>query len=172
MSLFRTSIIIIALGLVASCGYRPLYGKYSSKPQAGAKLENVYVATISDRRGQLVRNELQTLINPKGQRATRDYTLTIKLVENKSQQLQRTDESATRADLYLRARFSLKSHLENKIIFSGNSMAISSYDLADAEYSQVATAKSALKRAAINLAQDIKSRLSTYFLNPPKNTSE
>ncbi|MCW9036182.1 MAG: LPS assembly lipoprotein LptE [Rhodospirillales bacterium] len=168
MLLFRTIILILGLSLITSCGFRPLYGKHSYSPKAQQKLEKVFVKTIVDRKGQLLRNELQTILAPKGLIGSPLYSLSVTVTESETRQLQRTDETATRAELRLSANFSLTDLKKNQTIISGQSIGIASYDLVDAEYSQIVAAKNAQKRAARDVALDIKSRLSTFFLNPPK----
>jgi len=166
MSWSKALLFTVLTGLLTACGFRPLYGDFSGA-KVMPELETIFIVPIADRGGQILRNELLSLINPRGVHAHANYQLSIGLAETESRQLQRTDETATRADLRLNATFTLNRLKDNEIILSGGSISLASYDLVDAEYVRIAAKENARIRAAKDMARDIRSRLSTFFLNPP-----
>jgi LPS-assembly lipoprotein len=167
MWLSRVCLISLFALTLSACGFRPLYGDYSGAKVMPA-LETIFVEVIEDRGGQILRNELLTLISPKGMPNPTKYRLKIDLNEMETTQLQRTDETATRTDLRLVSKFVLVRVADNETVLSGGSISIGSYDLVDAEFGRITAKKNARRRASREMAQDIRSRLSTFFLNPPR----
>jgi len=165
MSLSKPLILVLVVTILAGCGFRPLYGKHSNAPVL-EELSLVYVDTIADRRGQMLRNRLLTLMNPKGSAAHPRYRLVTTLNESIREQLKREDETTTNADLRLTASFILSDLRTGLVLLKGKSLATSGYDLVDSEAYKLASERDARRKAVRLLANEIKSRISAYLLNP------
>ncbi len=168
---FRLLAPLLVIGILAGCGYRPLYGKHSTAPTLQA-LAAVQVDTIEDRRGQMLRNRLLTLMNPKGEPATPRYRLTTTLNESINERLKREDETTTNADLRLTAGFKLFDLESRETLLSGTSKSTSSYDVIDSAPYKLAAERDARQKAVKLLAEDIKTRIAAYLLNPSKPKHE
>jgi len=164
---FKTLAALLIAVTVTGCGFRPLYGKHSTAPTL-QELSLVYVDTIKDRRGQMLRNRLLTLMNPKGISAKPRYQLSTSLKESIHEQLKREDETTTNADLRLIATFALLDLRSGYTLVSGNSKATSSYDLVNSAAYKLAAERDARRKAIRMLADDIKARIASYLLNPVK----
>ena len=152
---------------LSGCGFRPLYGKHSTA-LVSQELSLVYIETIADRRGQMLRNRLLTLMSPQGKAANPRYSLTTTLSESIVEQLKREDEKTTNADLRLRASFVLRDLRSGVVLLEGRSLATSSYDVVDSESYRLASERDARKKSVRLLADSIKARISAYLLNPSK----
>lgn len=152
----------MAAGLTASCGYSPLYGPRSTS-QVAAGLGGIRIGQIKDRTGQLVRNNLLDRLNPKGQPANPEYHLAVTVSENiRNLGIQR-DETSTRSDLTLRAKFRLVKLGINEPVFQGETRSTNSFNRVTSHYATVVAARDARRRAASEIADDITNRLAAYM---------
>jgi len=163
----KAVIVLLLVGVVAGCGFRPMYGKHSTAP-VSQELALVHIGTIEDRRGQLLRNRLLTLFNPTGSPAKPRYRLSVNLTESISNQFKREDETTTNVDFRLYATFSLHDLRSGITLLSGKSSAVSAYDLIAKEAYKLAAEDDARRKTIRLLADDIKTRVSAYLLNPSK----
>lgn len=168
MTAFRSSFLVLLLltGLGA-CGYRPLYADRAADraagPEAGvaAQLAAIEVALIEDRFGQVLRHRLRDRLAPGGAAADRLYWLEVEYRRNVDELAFRKDETATLARLTYDARYTLRRG--DAVLTSGESRAISSYDLLRAPYATVVAERDAEERIAQQLADEIALRLGMYF---------
>lgn len=148
----------LALG-VAGCGYRPLYGKTQTSASVAAELSEIAVAEQSTRAGQLVRNELISSFGPGGSR----YLLKINVVE-KTQVISSVSKSVVDRHRYrLNVEYQLVDTGSGKDVASGKSFSNVSYDTVEEPVADIQAADTARERAAKELAQDLKIRLSAFF---------
>lgn len=149
-------------GLAAACGYSPVYGPRSTS-QVASGLGGVRVGPIKDRSGQILRNHLLDRLNPKGQPAAPEYHLSVIVTENiRNLGIQR-DETSTRSDLTLRARFQLVKLGINEPVLQGASSSTNGFNRVNTHYATVVAARDARKRAASEIADDISNRLAAYL---------
>jgi LPS-assembly lipoprotein len=160
---------LIAAGIIAltaGCGFRPLYlsgGEASGEPTVGGELASVDIAPIRDRVGQLVRNDLLFLLSPTVDETTAAYRLDVRIAETISELAVERTGFATRSNLRLNATYSLIDLASGKPLVNGRTRAISSYNIVNASYSTLTAQYAARERAARQIAEDIRSRLSAYF---------
>lgn len=151
--------------LLTGCGFQPLYGEHS----AGAgtvshELANVAIPIIPDRIGQMVRNELIDTMTPHGQPGAPSYVLRVQLKEGSETQTLRFDSTASRVRYTLRAQFQLLAG--DQLISDGNARSVVSYDLPSASgyyYTSVAAQREAEQQAALDVAQQIKTRVAVLI---------
>ncbi|MCG8511485.1 MAG: LPS assembly lipoprotein LptE [Rhodospirillales bacterium] len=153
-------------GLIAGgCGYQPLYGGGKNSP-ASREMAFVRVEPIADRIGQQLRNELLDLLTPLGQPSTPKYALEVTLSESKSELAVKKSEVATRANLSLRASYTLRNNGTGKNLYGGNSTIVGSYNILTSDFSNIAAEQGVRDRLVEELARDIQLRLSAYFRLP------
>lgn len=153
------------LVIVAGCGFRPVYrdaGPGESSTVART-LAQVDVRVIEDRAGQLLRNQLLTLLNPKGRPEIPNYHLNVRLTESKQELALQKSELATRANLRFTAAFSLYQVSGEKPLVSGVSRLTTSYNVLTADFATLAAEEDARARAAREIAVDISNRLAAHF---------
>ncbi len=160
---------VAALGLLglAACGFQPLYGQPQQQAQSSVatELAAVRIDPLRDRVGQQMHNFLRDRLNPDGQPLSPSYRLRVELTETLSELGVRRDETATRANLRMQAKFSLLDVSGGQSLFSGQSTSTTSYDILENPFATTVSEGDARERALRELADDIQTRLALYFAN-------
>jgi len=151
--------LIVAL---AGCGFQPLYGR---KAEGGAAedLAAVKIALIEDRAGQQLRNFLLDRLNPGGEPAEERYTLSVVLDEARQELAIRKDETATRANLVVSARYQLSDTPTGSVLFKATSTVTTSFNIVQSDFATVSAETDARRRAAREISDEIRSRLALFF---------
>lgn len=151
--------LLIGLG---ACGFRPLY---SERHNVGvtAELAATRIDLIADRTGQKLHNFLLDRFNPKGLAARPRYGLKVTVQTRRRELGIRKDETATRANLTLTARYTLRDWRTNRSLYQGTSSSANSYNILEADFATLAALNDATTRAARELSEKIKTRLSIFF---------
>lgn len=160
----RAGVGFLILGLVlslAACGFRPMYQKKNGL--TSAETSAIEIAPIADRTGQILRNHLVLRLQPRGRAKKSAYVLTVKLSENTKNLALRLDEVATRANLTIRARYTLVHISEAKKLTEGSVQSTVSYNLLREDFATISARESARKRGAKQLADEIWARLAIYL---------
>lgn len=160
----RAALALFLVLPLAACGFEPLYG---NRQQAGDAVFNdfhqIKVATIPERSGQMLRNELLDRLNYRGEPAQPRYELKVSLKEERRDVLVRSDEVATAADLTLTASYELVDRANSAVLAKGSPRSINRYNVLASPYATLSSAEDARRRAAKQLADDIRARLGVYF---------
>lgn len=168
----KTLGVLIGLLLLTACGFQPLYVQRSGDNAwyYGGKFDTsitdemalIKISTISDRFGQLLRNDLLDLLTPRGAPKNSKYRLDVVLSDKiVTQQAMRNDVTATNERIEYRVEYKLMQGGERLI--SGNSIAFVSYDILQNPYSTTMAQKKAEVDAAKIIANDIALRIGAYF---------
>ena len=173
--------ILLPLLLIAACGFEPLYvekkhdnlwyfdGEFDTS--ISQEMAKVKVEPISDRFGQLLRNNLIDLLSPKGQPQKPKYRLFVKLEgKTETNQALRSDITATRKMVKYHVTYYMMSGTER--LLDGNSVAYSSYDILANPYSTTMAKKKGDQDAVTTIANDISLRLGAYFHSVATNQEE
>ncbi len=161
---------MLAILLLAACGFEPMYAERTGTPPAGQQaaggvqsdMSGTRVTTISDRVGQLLRNQLLDRLNPRGEPSQPVYYLVVRLNEQKESVLTRSDEFSTATNLRLIADYDVRDPQGN-ILTTGYSRAISRYNTLESQYATIAAEDSARARATRQLADDIRAKLAVFY---------
>lgn len=161
VSLFAAA--AIALG---GCGYRPLYGDRGAVGGADVRkhLAEVKIAGIADRRGQILRNYLLDRMNPAGEPAQARYVLSVITTETSRITDSRADGTATRSDMVVTARFSMRDANTDAIVYVDRTESVSTYNLLTNRFASVSSEDEARRRAMEFVADQISLQVS-LFLN-------
>ena len=116
---------ILVLASLAGCGFQPLYapGKDDDKP-ALESLAATRVLPIKDRVGQQLHNLLRDRLNPSGQPSMPAYLLEIELSKRITELGIRKDETATRANLTMMARYKLHDVESKAVLMRSKSISV------------------------------------------------
>ncbi len=159
MSWLRASLVLICLGL-AGCGYQPLYGERAATGKAvTADLASIRIAAMPDRIGQQVYNMLRERLNPQGKPGDPRYVLSITLSETRENVFYEQDETASRANLTLRASYELRSTDKGDVVARGAARSVSSYDILASQFATIASEEDARTRSARAISDEIRTRL-------------
>ena len=151
-------------GLLAACGFRPLYGQAEdSAITPGDDLAAVYVVPLTDRSGQILHNYLRDRLNPRGLPAAPAYRLSVQVAESVQEVAIRSDETATRADLRLTANFNLQRTDTEEVLLTGKSEAITSYNILISQFATSTSEEDARNRGLRELSENIRKQLGTFF---------
>jgi LPS-assembly lipoprotein len=158
--LLAAAIIVTTLG---GCGFQPLYGKTAADKNVPADFSAVAIAPIPDRVGQELRNHLLDMLNPRGRPRNPAYTLNVRVDEDISDLAIDNSGLATRANLRLDAKYALVKDETGQSVVTGASLAVSSYNLVKADFSNLTAQNDARSRATLHIARQIRARLGAYF---------
>lgn len=172
----RIKILIFAglLCLINACGFEPLYVEKTSGSDLWyynneydtdivRSMSAIKIETVTDRIGQLIKNELMDDFNPHGQPQNALYFLKLQPVGKKiTEQALRNDITATREKVKYSVKYSLWSKKKGELV-SGKSWVYLSYDLLDNPYSTTMDKKKIEKDGAKIIANDISLRIAAYF---------
>lgn len=159
---------------LGACGFEPLYVEktggedlwyYNNEYNADIvrEMAQIKVETVTDRIGQLIKNELMDTFNPYGTPKCAKYFLKLQPVDKTvTQQALRDDITATREKVKYSVNYELWSKEKGKLV-SGNSWIFLSYDLLDNPYSTSMDKKKIEKDGAKIIANDISLRIGAYF---------
>ncbi len=154
---------LAALGLLAACGFVPLYGtpRYEILPQ----LASIKINPIPDRAGQQLRNMLYDRLAPKGEPARPKYVLAVHLSVGKQLLGLQRDDTFTRANVIVDVNYVLRAADDGRALTSGRSRFITSYDVlrSEFEFAALSAEADAERRALTQVGDDIAMKLSFYF---------
>jgi LPS-assembly lipoprotein len=155
--------LVLATALtVAGCGFQPIHGQRSAA--SSDTLATIDIGLIADRTGQMLRNELLQQMQPRGGRTPARFGLTVVLGESLQNLAIRKDETATRANLVLIARFSVTARGTGKKVFTGTARSVNSYNILTSDFATLSAREDARRRAVQQLAAGIKERLSIWLV--------
>ncbi len=173
--LARLAVVMLLAGLTAGC-FQPLYGTQGSAggPDIGDKLSSIEVAPINvpngtrlSRVGVEVRNSLLFGLTGGGPAAPSNYKLDIRLASSQSQVI--VDINTARPDIQdygIDATYTLTDIRTGKKVVNGQTFSRVSYDIPGQQqrFAGDRGLRDAENRAAKSIADNIRSRLASYFV--------
>ena len=159
-----------ATGVLAACGYQPLYGTApgsngTSGADVVADMAQVRVDVIAERRGQILRRLLTEQLTPRGRPADPRWRLETTVTEVSDRLgITETDE-ATRANLVLTAEYRLVDLGDGRVVFQDRASTVTSFNVLADAYATEVSQDSARDDALIQIAGDISRRIAIYFRN-------
>lgn len=168
MSGLRTLFVLGLAFALASCGFRPLYGRYGADPGAQRIFASIYVQPIeAERVGYQLRNSLIDLLEASASPTNAIYQLNVDLKEIRQGVTVQPNASITRYNYTLTARYELVDARSGKVVTKGTQSTLSAYNVlpssATSAFGTQAASQDAQKRAADDIAQRIRLDLGVYF---------
>lgn len=155
----RIALAVLALTM-AGCTLRPLYAGGARGPVAQA-LRGVEVAPIEGRAGWLLRGALVDRLGG-GAAAATVYRLEVELDDDITGFGIRSDNAVTRERRTLRARYRLIDAGRGTILIDTTAGSDAGIDVVSSEYATVAAEQTALERLAVEIADQIVSRIALF----------
>jgi LPS-assembly lipoprotein len=168
-SSWQAIVLLLACGMLAGCGFRPLYATSSEDSAFDEQLASVHIEPISERIGQILANSLRDSFNPTGARVPERYTLNVVLSTATADYVIRKDGTASRELIVVSGRFTLNENGVHDPVLSGSIRINDSYDVGESPYSVVVSNSDAQTRAAQEISVDIRTRVSAYFRRQAKS---
>ncbi len=162
----RGALLVPLAGVLAlsGCGFQPMYARTESAPVSPAdQMAAIRIAPLPDRIGQQMHNLLRDRLNPRGQPREPAYLLNLRLSESRQELGVRKDETATRANLFVSASFSLREMKSKRVVLSGSTTSVNSYNILTGQFATTFSENDARKRALRELSDTIRTRLGIYF---------
>jgi LPS-assembly lipoprotein len=152
------------LGLLAGCGFSPLYGTSGlASASVSQRLAGVAVPEQTTRVGQLIRNEILSAIAPAGTVAGTEYRLDMTPTTNDESTVEAQNTDVLRRSYRLSVEFELIEAASGKQVYSGKTFSYVSYDRTGAPFANQQARVNAEERAAQEVGLDIRTRLAAYF---------
>ena len=165
----RSTAVLAASVLVASCGFRPLYAERATG--VSFQLAAIEINVIDNRVGQILGNHLRDQFNPYGRPSNPLYRLGVTTNETKQDLAIRKDETATRANLTLSADFTLSHADSGKELIRGSVQSTNSYNILSSDFATLSAEDDARRRAVREIGDDIKTRLASFLAFVPETPS-
>jgi LPS-assembly lipoprotein len=153
-----------ALFALGACGFSPLYGGESGAPVAG-QLDEVAVANIPERTGQLLRESLQAQLQAQGAPDVQRYLLNVSYSIAGQGEGTQQDTSVTRERFVATALWSLSpiGAPEQKLA-SGQATTEDALNIIDNQYfAQDLETNTINRQIADQIAQQITTQVAVYF---------
>jgi len=159
-------VLLGALFVPAACGFQPLYGEQQVATGGLDPVEYlaaIRVAPMPDRPGQQMHNLLRDRLNPRGQPIRPRYLLVVELGEARENLGIRVDETATRANLTVIARFALRDAGTGDVLYRSDARSTNSFNILSSQFATDVAENDARERGLREVADSIRTRLGIYF---------
>ncbi|WP_376100175.1 LPS assembly lipoprotein LptE [Roseomonas sp. CCTCC AB2023176] len=145
---------------LSGCGFRPLYAPENDVP-AAAELAAIRIAPIPERRGQLLRQELERRFQARAGAAEARYVLTVSILPAADLQGFRRDGSPSRVRSTYTVPFTLSTMAVPPVpVATGSVTAFDAYNIPDQQFfAAVQSASAADRRLVEQIARDLTERL-------------
>ena len=163
----RPALALVMSLMLTSCGLQPVYSG-GGRGAASQAMANIEVAPIADRAGTLVRNALHDRLGGAAPLGAR-YRLEVELDDSIEGFGIRGDDSITRERRTLRARYRLVSIDGTRTLLDATARSDAGIDVVrSSDFAVIAAENSALERLAIELAEQIGTRLALLAHTTPE----
>lgn len=160
----RLWLILLAMLALAACNLRPIYRGEEARVVL-PDLAAIDVTQLYGRRGQYLRNYLLDEFNPQGVQVPAAFQLDIVLRQESNALAIQLDNTPTRANLALGATFTLKRRSDGVVLYDSAVRRVVSYNIRADPFATLITEQDAERRAAREVARQIRTILSLYFAN-------
>lgn len=161
--------LLTSLLVLSACGFRPLHSQ-SSDVNLSHYLSSIEVESIADRSGQILRNDLQTRLSPRGPSSNTTFTLTTSLNESIQHLAIQKNAFAVRANLQLEVTYNLIRKSDKTVLLTSRNTVVTSYNITSSDYATLIAQKDARERALKEIADAMHTQLSVFivkFSNTP-----
>ena len=147
---------------LGGCGFRPLLREVGGV-EIEQQLAAVRIVGLSGRLGQILQNALIEELNPQGLAVPPRYRLAVRLQRSANALGIQLDNTITRYNLTLTARYQLFEVGEPDLLYSGMTRRVASYNVRRAPYATLVAELDADRRAAQEVAREIRTVLAVQI---------
>lgn len=153
---------ILMLTTLSGCGFAPLYGPQNAALQQD--LQKIHVAPIKDRIGMQMRAHLQHRLNPMGIPQDFQYRLAITLSFANTDLAYLKDDTASRKQSTVTAKYILKDIKTGKRLTSGTVKGVGNFNImVNSDYSTLVAEEDARQQGILLAAKALELELAHYF---------
>jgi LPS-assembly lipoprotein len=157
---------IAGLLALSGCGFSPVYGSHDNNTTVTAQLGDIAIDNISERQGQILRNDLIDRMYAKGRPASPHYRLSVKIRSTVEDLGIQADATSTRSLLNMYADYTLLDEKGKKLV-SGTAHSVTSFNKLDQQFGTLMASEDASERTINEVSDQIVNRLSLYFAETP-----
>jgi LPS-assembly lipoprotein len=166
----RALLLGLAAGLGA-CNFRPLYlAQGADDVPVQNELAAIEIRGLEGRLGYLLRDALLDELNPATADVPPRYVLDVRLSSRARAFGIQLDSTITRYNVALTARFQLREKAANEVLLASMVRRVASYNVSREPYADLIAAQDAERRAAQEVATDIRTLLAVQFARAPAVT--
>jgi LPS-assembly lipoprotein len=153
-----------AFVLLSGCGFHAIYGDHTTSDGApvAADLNNIAIDNISDRDGQLLRNDLIDRMYGLNRPSQPLYHLSVKIRFDIQDLGILANATATRSILNMYGDYTL-TDAKGKILVTGTTHSVANIEKLDQIYGTVVSEDEAKERTLHEVSEQIVNRISLYF---------
>jgi LPS-assembly lipoprotein len=153
--------VALLLALPA-CNFKPIYRGEEGRVVV-PDLAAIDVVQLYGRRGQFMRGYLLDEFNPEGVQVPAAYRLNVVLRQESNNLAIQLDNTPTRVNLALGAVFTLSRIADGQVLYDSATRRVVSYNVRGDPFATLAAEQDAERRAAREVARQIRTILSLYF---------
>ena len=131
--------------------------------QQETRLNRTAIAAIANEQGQILRNFLIDRMYGQGRPEKTDATLSITISQAEEDLGLQRDATTLRRKVTYTAAYTLTDNATHKLLYTGTSRTLVSYDKINAQYGAMVSRESAGKRAMRDLSDLIITQLLVYY---------
>jgi hypothetical protein len=154
--------LVLSGGVLSGC-FTPLYGVSASGEQVSAALADVAIVEQETRINQLIRNQLISTMSPPGVPRGNRYLLEFASTASTVGLVLERNTDVSRQLYKLNVAYVLKDNASGQVIHQGRTFSHVAYDRIQSEFSNIQSQINAEERAAIEVGDDIRTRIATYL---------
>lgn len=152
------------LCLLGGCGFRPMLADTHDPSSVADNFAKIKVATIENRSGQVLRNDLIDTLTPRGEPSHPAYTLVIRIEEPQQNLAFQRNNSVTNVSYSVVAYWRLVDQ-KGAPIYTSASSSSQQYTLSNSQYATSVSAQNTRDQVVQDISQDIRNKLAQYFLS-------
>jgi LPS-assembly lipoprotein len=160
--------LVSTIGLTG-CGVEPLYARKPADPGPVPHLAAIQISPIADRAGQLLRNALIDRLTPRSGTTSSLYRLDVSLDEQQTNLVILRDSTSTFSKARFLARYALVDIGTGRRLTQGRAESTTTFDIVESEFANLSAEADARRRAASEVAEDIRLRLALFFQRATQN---
>lgn len=153
---------VVAAMMLVACGLRPIHGGAVGQA-VNPQLAAIEVEEIGGRLGYNFRRYLLDELNPAGQTVPSIYNLEVKLDRQLNALAIQLDDTITRYNLIVAARFALKRKADGQVLYDSALRRVASYNVRSEPFATLVAEQDAERRASREVARQIRTILALYF---------
>lgn len=155
---------MMAVLLLAACGFTPLYGSSGTRPQVQTALNDIYVEIIPDREGQYLRNRLIDRFHSAGTPQSPRYRLSLTPLSELRTDLDITKTAnTTRSQLRLSTKLSLRDAASGEVLLHRDLSATASFNILSSQFTTRVSEENARLNALDDLARQAEQQIVLFL---------
>lgn len=148
---------------LCSCGFQPMLATSNGTSSVADSFARIKVATIENRSGQVLRNDLIDTLTPRGEPDHPDYTLYIRIEEPQQNLAFQRNNSVTNVGYGINAYWQLVND-KGATVYASTSSSSQQYTISNSQYSAGVSAQNTRDQILQDISQDIRNKLGQYFI--------